>query len=550
MTHSIRIKILFSWIALAAASAAVLDRIAVTVGNDAITGSEVMEEIRITSFLNNEPLDFSAAARRAAAERLVDQYLIRHELAGGSYHAPDAPQARQALADFVKARFQSQAEFEQKMKEYGVSEDDLDKLKKEIQDLLKSYEDKIDEAVKVLLVIHPRDISEKAQYAIDQFVLRGGKLIAFLDAQSLVDSRSQNPMMGGMPGGGSSLDKLLKAWGLQFDTAKVVADRTFRMELGEAGDTSKQRPAWLALTPEGINSNDIATAELDNVWMFSAGAFTGTPAPGLKETVLLHSSPDSQLVEGMLANFSGESVLRDFKPSGVDYALAVRLTGKFKTAFPEGKPEDKKEDAAKTSETNAPQKKIEASLKESAQDNTVVLVGDADMIYDGYTLRRINSPFGTLAVPMNGNLNFAQNLLEQLSGDEHLIAVRSRTALNRPFTRVNRMEADAEAEYLAKIKELEENRDQAVTRLNELQNHKSQNQRFILSPEQQAEIENLRKKEAEISRELRQVKKDLRRNVVALQRRLEWLNVAAVPAAVCLAGVGLAMYKRKRTSAK
>ena len=125
MTHSIRIKILFSWIALASASAAVLDRIAVTVGNDAITGSEVMEEIRITSFLNNEPLDFSAAARRAAAERLVDQYLIRHELAGGSYHAPDAPQARQALADFVKARFQSQAEFEQKMKEYGVAEDDL-----------------------------------------------------------------------------------------------------------------------------------------------------------------------------------------------------------------------------------------------------------------------------------------------------------------------------------------------------------------------------------------------------------------------------------------
>jgi ABC-type uncharacterized transport system involved in gliding motility auxiliary subunit len=410
--------------------------------------------------------------------------------------------------------------------------------------------DKIDEAVKVLLVIHPRDISEKAQYAIDQFVLRGGKLIAFLDAQSLVDSRSQNPMTGGMPGGGSSLDKLLKAWGLQFDSAKVVADRTFRMELGEAGDTSQQRPAWLALTPEGINSNDIATAELDNVWMFSAGAFTGKPAPGLKETVLLQSSPDSQLVEGMLANFSGESVLKDFKPAGVDYALAVRLTGKFKTAFPEGKPEDKKEDGAKAAETNAPEKKIDASLKETTQDNTVVLVGDADMIYDGYTLRRINSPFGTLAMPMNGNLNFAQNLVEQLSGDEHLIAVRSRTALNRPFTRVNRMEAEAEAEFLAKIKELEESRDQAVTRLNELQSGKSQNQRFILSPEQQAEIENLRKKEAEISRQLRQVKKDLRRNVVALQRRLEWLNIAAMPAAVCLAGVGLAVYNRKRTSAK
>jgi ABC-type uncharacterized transport system involved in gliding motility auxiliary subunit len=89
-----------------------------------------------------------------------------------------------------------------------------------------------------------------------------------------------------------------------------------------------------------------------------------------------------------------------------------------------------------------------------------------------------------------------------------------------------------------------------MARLNELQSHKSQNQRFILSPEQQVEMDNLRKREAEINRELRQVNKDLRRSVVSLQRRIEWLNIAAVPLAVCAAGVGMAMYKRKRTSAK
>ncbi|HZL42284.1 MAG TPA: Gldg family protein [Verrucomicrobiae bacterium] len=411
--------------------------------------------------------------------------------------------------------------------------------------------DKIDDDIRVLLVIHPREISEAAQYAIDQFILRGGKLIAFLDAQSLVDSRGQNPMMGQMPGGGSSLDKLLKAWGLQFDTSKVVADRTFKMELGEQGDTSQQRPAWLALTPEGINSNDIATAELDNIWMFSAGAFTGTPPPGLQETVLLRSTRDSQLVEGMLANFSGDGILKDFKPSGVEYALAVRLTGRFKTAFPEGKPQEKKEDGSTNAVTGAaPAARPDGSLKESRQDTAVVLVGDADMIYDSYTLRRMNSPFGTLAMPMNANLNFAQNLVEQLSGDDNLIAVRSRAILNRPFTRVKKMEAEAEAEYLARIKELEESRDQAVARLTELQSQKSQNQRYILSHEQQAEIDNLRKKEAETSRELRRVNKDLRRSVVSLQRRIEWLNIASMPLAVCLAGVGLAIYKRKRTSAK
>jgi ABC-type uncharacterized transport system involved in gliding motility auxiliary subunit len=405
---------------------------------------------------------------------------------------------------------------------------------------------KIDDDIKVLVVIHPKEISDAAQFAIDQFVMRGGKLIAFLDASSQVDSSRQNPMMGQMPGGGSSLDKLLKEWGLQFDTSKVVADRNFTMNLGEAGDTSQQRPVWLALTPEGINSNDIATAELDNVWYFSGGAFTGKPATGLNETVLLKSTGDSQLVDGMLANFSGENILKDFKPSGTQYALAVRLSGKFKTAFPDGEPAEKKEDA----KDKTPEKKTDNSLKETKQDNTVVLIGDADMIYDGFTLRKINSPFGTMSMAMNGNLNFAQNLVEQLSGDSNLIAVRSRTVLEHPFTRVKKIEAEAQSRYMDKIKELQENRDKAVARLNELQQQKSQNQRFILSPEQQSEIENLKKTEAGISTDLRNVQKDLRRDVVSLQHNVEWVNIASMPVVVTLAGVGLAVFKRKRTSAK
>jgi len=407
---------------------------------------------------------------------------------------------------------------------------------------------KIDDDIKVLLVIHPKEISDTAQFAIDQFIMRGGKLIAFLDSSSQVDSRGQNPMMGQMPGGGSSLDKLLKAWGLQFDTSKVVADRTLAMNLGDAGDTSQEHPAWLTLTPENISSNDIATAQLDNIWYFSGGAFTGKPAAGLNETVLLSSSTDSQLVDSMLANYSGENILKDFHPSGNQYALAVRLTGKFKTAFPDGKPEEKKDDADKD-KNKTPEKK-EPSLKETAQDNTVVLVGDSDMFYDGFTLRKINSPFGQMAMAMNGNLNFAQNLVEQLSGDNNLIAVRSRTVTERPFTRVKKIEAAAQAKFVDKIKELQDSRDKASERLNELQQQKSQNQKFILSPEQQTEIENLKKTEAKISTDLRNVQKDLRRDVVSLQHRVELVNIAAMPLAVVVAGIGLAVFKRKRTSAK
>jgi len=353
-------------------------------------------------------------------------------------------------------------------------------------------------------------------------------------------------MMGQMPGAGSSLDKLLKTWGLQFDTGKVVADRNFTMNLGEEGDTTQQRPVWLQMTPEGINSNDIATAELESIWYFSGGAFTGTPAQGLTETVLLKSTTDSQLVDGMLANFSSENILKEFKPSGNQYALAVRLTGKFKTAFPDGKPEEKKDDAR----DKPAEKPANNGLKETKQDNTVVLIGDADMIYDGFTLRKVNSPFGTIATPMNGNLNFAQNLVEQLSGDNNLIAVRSRAVLEHPFTRVKKIEAEAQSRYMDKIKELQDSRDKAVARLTELQQQKSQDQRFIVSPEQQAEIENLKKTEAKVNTDLRTVQKDLRRDVVSLQHKVEIINIATMPVAVIVAGVGLAVFKRKRNSAK
>ncbi|HYG23540.1 MAG TPA: Gldg family protein [Verrucomicrobiae bacterium] len=404
----------------------------------------------------------------------------------------------------------------------------------------------IEDDVDVLFLIHPKGISEQAQFAIDQFVLRGGRLVAFLDSQSLVDSQNQNPMMRQMPGAGSSLERLLAGWGLQYDTAKVVADRTYNMELGEAGDRTQRRPAWLTLASEAINPEDLATATLDSVWYFSGGAFTGTPAAGLKQSVLLKSSKDAQLVDGMMSNFGAEGILRDFKPAGVEYALAVRLTGKFKTAFPNGKPSD--QDAG-NSDTNAVATS-DTALKEGKRETSVVLIGDADMINDGFSIRRMNTPFGQMAAPLNGNLNFALNLVEQLSGDSNLIAVRSRTVMNRPFTRVKAMQKDAEERYMAEIRNLQESQQQTVARLNELQQHKDSSQRFRMSPEQQAEIENLRKKEGEIGKKLRQVEKDLKREVTALQRRIQWYNILTIPIAVGLVGIALAVFKHKRTSAK
>ena len=389
---------------------------------------------------------------------------------------------------------------------------------------------KIDDDVKVLVVIHPKGISDQAQYAIDQFVLRGGKLIAFLDPLSAYASRQQNPMMGETGGNSSTLDKLLPAWGLQFDTGKVVADLDFKMQLRGPNGQPKDAPAWLGLTPDGINRNDIATSQIDSIWLPMCGAFTGAPAAGLKETVLLHSSKDAELVDAFLASMGGQSIMKSFKPTGVNYKLAIRLTGKFKTAFPDGNPANTATNAAA---------KADDSLKESKAETSVVLFGDSDLLADDFSLRKKDSPFGEMVSPMNANLDLAQNLIEQMAGDSNLIAVRSRATMSRPFTRD---QADGGGGRGERRGEDCRNCNRVLrtpsSDLGELQQQKKDtDQRFILSPEQQAEVDNFRKKEAEVSRELRQAQKDLRKEVVSLETRIEWLNILAMPLAVTLAGI-------------
>ena len=349
--------------------------------------------------------------------------------------------------------------------------------------------DKIDADIKVLLVIHPKEITDQAQYAIDQFVMRGGKLVAFLEATSLVDSRSENPMMGQMPGGGSSLDKLLEAWGLQFENTKVAADMNYKMQVTGQNGQPNYAPAVLSISGDGISKDDIASAEIKDVWLPMSGVFTGTPVAGLKETVLLKTTKDSQLVDGMMAAMGGDSIIRDFKASGTEYALAVRLTGKFKTAFPDGRPKETPKEGEKQDETKPPEMVTDTPLKESKADTAVVLFGDSDMLYDQFAVQKQNFLGMVILRPMNGNLDLAQNLVEQLSGDSNLISVRSRATTSRPITRIKTMQTQAEEKYQTPITELEDSLQEAQQKINELQQVKDPNQqRFIASPEQKAEI--------------------------------------------------------------
>jgi len=403
--------------------------------------------------------------------------------------------------------------------------------------------ERIDDDIKVMLVIHPRGIGDKGQYALDQFVLRGGKLIAFLDPSAYFDQMGQ---MGGMGGGTpSSLDKLLKAWGLAFDSGKVVLDMRYLTGAG-----ARSLPTLLSLNDSAFAPNDIATARLGSLLMPFAGVFTGKPAAGLNEAVLMKTSSYSQLVDSFAATTQGEAAIRNFKPSGTEYPLAVRLTGKFKTAFPEGKPKpddkgDRKAAPVKTAEAKAEP----APLKESAADNAVVLVGDSDFINDGAAVQ-VQEIFGQrIVIPRNGNIAFAQALVDQFAGDPDLIKLRSRASAARPFVRIRDMEARAQQSYLGKIKELEGNLGQTQEKLNALQKGRGPAAGAILTAEQQSELENFRRKAAETRLALKEVRRELRAESEALQFWTKVVNIALMPLLVTIAGIAFAVLRRRRAPA-
>ena len=404
---------------------------------------------------------------------------------------------------------------------------------------------KIDDNIKVLIVDHPRGITDAAQYAIDQFIMRGGKLIAFLDPCAYFDAQhDQMEQVLGHSSGQSSLPKLLKAWGLDMDMNKVVADANASMRNPQSGGIM---PTVLLVTRKGVNEDDIVTGQIDTLVFPFAGAFTGKPAEGLTQTVLAQSSTNAELVESITAAMGGDQILKEFKGTGVHYTVALRLTGKFKTAFPEGKPA---ETPANPGEPKPATNDV-AQLKEST-NTAVILVADSDFIADNVAFQVGNVLGMRVAQPMNGNINLLLNAVEQLSGDSDLISVRSRGGLNRPFTRLQELEAKAGQQWQDKLKELETLRTATQQKINELQASKAggAQQQFILSAEQRAELQKYQASESDYGKQLRQVQKNLRKDTDSLETTIRVLNIGAMPALVALTGIVLSVVKRKRTAAK
>jgi ABC-type uncharacterized transport system involved in gliding motility auxiliary subunit len=412
---------------------------------------------------------------------------------------------------------------------------------------------KIDDDISVLVLVHPNGISDQAQFAIDQFLLRGGKMVALLDPYSFVETRMAGPY-GASGQSSSTLSKLLPAWGIQFSETKAIADPFFATQIQREGNVQSDLTI-LSITSDGINKEDALGAAIDDLLLPFAGAFTGKPAEGLKEDILVKSTLQAGLVDTALLEAGADQVRKSLKSDNTFYPIAIRLSGKFKTAFPEGAPKSKDEKvpsatpSASGSPTPSPTP-IEKPLKEARGDGVVLLIGDSDFAYDQIAGRTQQVMTQTVFVPSNGNLNFIQSSIEQLAGDSNLIGIRSRSSGNRPFVVVNKMEAAAEQKYQSKIDELQDNLAQTRQKLASLQTGKQADQKTLFSPEQQAEIKKFQENEAQISQELKQVRKNLRAEIDSLQDTLKWINIVAMPLIVTLVGLLLAHLKRSRRAAR
>jgi len=388
----------------------------------------------------------------------------------------------------------------------------------------------IDKDLNVLLLIHPRDAQPATEYALDQFVMRGGKLIVFVDPYAYFDQMPTMPGMPQMPSS-STLPLLFKAWGLQMDPGKVVSDVVFG-----SGGGARYTPTVLSLNRTAFSRDDIVTGQIETLLYAFGGAFE-VKNKDLKVVELVKSSPDSMLVDSMNATKAGDEATRSFKPSGNAMPLALRLTGKFKTAFPEGLKEDEKKPAA----AGTP------ALRESPE-NSVIVVADVDMLADGAAVD-VQEVFGRkVVVPSNGNLAFALGMVEQFAAGDDLISLRSRAAAFRPLTVVRELEAEAQKQYFGRIQALEEEKQKTQARLQELQKAQSGAAKAqILSAEQQAELERFKKTYIETNLALKELRKNLRQDAEALVFWTKVANIAFMPLLVALAGLLIALLRRRIT---
>lgn len=393
---------------------------------------------------------------------------------------------------------------------------------------------RIDDDVDLVVLVHPKDLPDDALYAIDQFVLRGGRLVVFVDPHSGAEQPPQgmDASMAMFQPRSSNLEKLFRAWGVRFDPSRVVLDAQNALQIQGPQGNLVRHLAILGLGLDDLNQKDVVSAELEAVNLATAGWFELTDDATATLEPLAQSSPAVSTVGADRVRFLPDpsSLYDDFEPQGEPRVLAARLSGTLKTAFPE--------------------RSGEGHLAESSTPANLVLVADTDLLTDRMWVQV--QPFlgQRLLNAFANNGDFVVNTVDNLVGSAELISVRARSSSRRPFDTVEALKRQADDRFRQKEQELQAQLADTERKLADLQSARSDRQSLMLTPEQQAELERFRDEKLRIRKELRQVRRQLDADIQSLGSTLKFVNIAAMPILVTLLALGLLAWRsRRRASA-
>ncbi|SHJ47002.1 ABC-type uncharacterized transport system involved in gliding motility, auxiliary component [Roseomonas rosea] len=401
--------------------------------------------------------------------------------------------------------------------------------------------------VQVLMVAHAQNLPEATLYAIDQFVMRGGKLLALTDPHS--ESQAARPDPTGRPAAStaSNLDRLFNAWGIEASSEQVVVDQRGAWRV-RAGPNDRVQGvdylAWFSTQGDSLNRTDVASAELSQVTFASAGEVRRREGSTIELTPLLTASPQSALIDAARVRQQPDParILAEFRADGQRHVLLARVRGMLATAFPEGPP------ALPEGVQRA--EGLPAHMAQTNGPANLVIGNDADILEDRFWVR-VQDFFGQqVATPTSDNGALVTNLADTLAGGDSLISLRSRGESLRPFTLVDAMRTEAEARYRQTERGLTERLQATERRLRELrQGPGGNNSQTVITPEQRAEIDAARAEIVRTRQELRGVQRELRQGIEGLETWLRILNIALVPALITLLAIGLAVMRARRRAA-
>ena len=402
---------------------------------------------------------------------------------------------------------------------------------------------RIDPDVSVLVLVHPKQLPPAAQFAIDQFALRGGHILAFIDPLSEQDTAGadpSNPVAAMTADRSSHLEPLLSAWGVDFNPREVIADADLALAVSmREGQEPVRHLGILGLDESALNRKDVVTAGLSKLNVATVGHLQPKKGATVKFEPLLESSTQAEPlpVERFAMLMDPSSLVTGFKPTGKRYTLAARVTGNVQSAFPGGPPAGVQLAAGET------------ALKTSAKPLNLIVVADTDLLADPLWVRQ-QSLFGQrIAQPFASNGDLVFNALDNLTGSNDLISVRSRATFSRPFKRVEALRASADERFHAKEQELETQLRETEDKLTALQSRRSDKSALILSPEQEGELERFQQQKLRIRKDLRDVRHGLDQDITHLGNMLKIVNIIVLPVVfVLMLALFVGMRRRRRPS--